>query len=213
MKIGFYCESPADQAALAIFTEGILGAPPEPINMDLAGHGVTALLNALDGVFRGVHYHSDAEALVVVIDADDTELHELGHDKPGGSEARCRLCQARKIIARARNQVKGRPGRAPVKVAIGLAVPAIEAWYLVGKNHQVGEAASRQAGAPGHLPFSRLQLKMMVYGTEHPSLELESACAVTEARRLISSIKAIEGAFPAGFGLMAQEIRSWNAAT
>ena len=27
MKIGYYCESPVDQAALAVFTEGILGLP------------------------------------------------------------------------------------------------------------------------------------------------------------------------------------------
>ena len=65
MKIGFYGESPADQAALAVFTEGILGEPPEPINMDLEAHGVTGILTALDGVFRGVHYNSDAEGVVV----------------------------------------------------------------------------------------------------------------------------------------------------
>lgn len=28
MKIGFYCESRADQAAMAIFAEGILGQVP-----------------------------------------------------------------------------------------------------------------------------------------------------------------------------------------
>ena len=39
MKVGYYCESPADQAAMAVFTKGILGEPPEPINMDLEAHG------------------------------------------------------------------------------------------------------------------------------------------------------------------------------
>jgi hypothetical protein len=33
---------------------------------------------------------------------------------------------------------------------------------------------------------------------------------VKEARRIIGDIKAIEAAFPAGFGLMAREIRTWN---
>src|SRR5260221_6824348 len=104
--------------------------------MDLEGHGVTVLLNALDGVFRGVHYNSDAEAWVIVVDCDDTELHDVTHDVPGGDNERCRLCQARKIINPAQNQLKPRKDKPPLKVAIGLAVPTIEAWYLVGKEHQ-----------------------------------------------------------------------------
>jgi hypothetical protein len=40
MKIGYYCESPADQAAMVVFTLGLLGEPPEPINMDLEAHSV-----------------------------------------------------------------------------------------------------------------------------------------------------------------------------
>jgi len=55
MKIGFYGESRADQAAMAVFTEGILGEAPEPISMDLEAHSVPAFFSALDGVFRGVH--------------------------------------------------------------------------------------------------------------------------------------------------------------
>src|SRR5262249_34898492 len=151
-----------------------------------------------------------AEGLVVVVDSDDTDLHDLAHDAPGASGERCRLCQVRKIVAQARKQLKPRQSRPGLKLAIGLAVPAIEAWYLVGKNHQVGEAACRQAGAPGRLPFTRLQLKQMVYGTEHPSLELETECALKEAHRIISNVQAIEDAFPNGFGLMAREIRSWK---
>ena len=113
MKIGFFSESPADQAALAVFTEGILGEPPEPIlNMDLQAHGATSVLSALDGVVRGVHYNSDAEGLVVVVDCDDTELHDLTHDAPGGGE-HCRLCQIRKIIAQARKRVSATTSRTP----------------------------------------------------------------------------------------------------
>src|SRR5437667_11733579 len=98
MKIGYYCESPADQAAMVVFTEGILGEPPEPINMDLEAHSVPGFFSALDGVFRGVHYNSDAEGLVLVVDCDDTDLHDPAHDTPGTSGERCRLCKARKII-------------------------------------------------------------------------------------------------------------------
>jgi hypothetical protein len=207
MKIGFYCESPADQAAMAVFVEGILGEPPEPINMDLEARSQPAFFTALDGVFRGVHYNADAEGLVVVPDCDDTELHDPAHDKPDPDSGGCRLCKARKIIEKARRQLKPRQGQTPLRVAIGLAVPAVEAWYLTGKNHQVGEAAWRMSANQPR--FNRRQLKALVYGTERPSLELETECAVREARRIIGNIKAIEDAFPAGFGLMAREIRSW----
>ena len=141
MKIGFYCESPADQAAMAVFTEGILGQPLEPINMDLEAHSVPGFFAALDGVYRGVHYNSDAEGLIVVVDADDSPLHGEAHDAPGVWEQECRFCEIRKIIQRTGNQLKPRQGRSALKVAWGVAVPSIEAWYLAGKNHQVGEAA------------------------------------------------------------------------
>jgi hypothetical protein len=210
MKIGFYCESPADRVAMAVFTEGILGEPPEPICMDLEAHSVPGFFAALDGVFRGVHYNSDAEALVIVVDCDDKEPHDQNHNAIEDGE-RCRLCQARKIIDRARKQLKPRQGRPELKVAIGLPVPTIEAWYLVGKNPQVGEAAWHVGLNSGHRPFNRQQLKELVYGTDRPSLELETERAVEEARRIIQDINAIETAFPNGFGSMATEVRSWRA--
>jgi hypothetical protein len=210
MKIGYYCESPADQTAMAVFVEGILGEPPEPISMDLEAHSVPAFFSALGGVYRGVHYNSDAEGLIVVVDCDNTDPHHLSHDPSAAGGERCRFCQAHKIITQARKQVKARQGRPALKFAIGLPVPAIEAWYLVGKEHQVGEAAWAVALQAGRVLFSRPQLKKLVYGTERPSLELETERAVQEARRIISNIQAIEVAFPAGFGLMAQEIRTWT---
>jgi hypothetical protein len=210
MKIVFFGESPADQAAMKVLAEGILGEPVELTDMAVEGHGVTGVLNALFGVFRGAYYSSDAEGLVVVVDSDDTELHRADHDKPGKSDADCRLCQARKIIAKARAHLKAMPGRSELKVAIGLAVPAIEAWYLVGKNHQVGEAQWRVGLEANRRPFTRSQLKDWVYRTTRPSLEQETKCAVEEARRIIENLNAIETAFPDGFGLMAAEIRSWK---
>ena len=212
MRIAFYSESPSDQAALAVFTQGLLGRPPEPVhNMDLQAHGVTSVLKSLDGVFRGLHYNSDAEGLVVVVDSDDTELHNPAHDAPGGVGTNCRLCQVRKIIEQTRKRLKPVQGRPEMKVAVGLAVPAIEAWYLVGKNHEVGEAAWKVGLSAGKRPFTRKQLKALVYGTERPSLELETRCAVKEASRIIGDIKAMESSFPDGFGPMALEIRSWAA--
>ncbi len=209
MKIGFYCESPADQAAMAVFAEGILGKPPESINMGLDAHGVPGFFSALDGVYRGLHYNSDAEGLIVVVDCDTTELHDASHDALAGGGGKCRLCKARNIIAKARQQLKPRQGRPELKVAFGLTVPTIEAWYLTGKNHEVGEAAWKVGLNAGRPVFASPQLKKLVYGTDRPSLDLETEHALAEARRIIADLTAIEKAFPVRFGLMAQEIRSW----
>jgi hypothetical protein len=211
MRIGFYCESPADRAAMAVFAEGILGAAPEPISMDLEARSYPGIISALDGVFRGVHYGSDAEGFVVVVDCDDSPLHSPDHDAPPGGEPACRFCRAQQIIASARRHLKRRPGQPELKVAVGLPVPAIEAWYLAGKNHEVGEPGWIVGLANGRPPFTRPQLKKLVYGTDRPSLELETECAVREARRIITDMSAIETALPAGFGLMARTIRSWVA--
>ncbi len=211
MKIGFYCESPADQAALAVFTEGILGEPPEPINRDLEARSVPAFFTALGGVFRGVHYNSDAEGLIIVVDCDDTEMHVPDHDKLAEGGESCRLCQVSKILAQTRKHLRARPSRGELRVAIGVALPAIEAWYLVGREHQVGEAAWRAGLAANRLPFTRSKLKELVYGTARPSLELETERATKEAQRIINNINALETAFPVGFGQMASEIRSWKS--
>ena len=74
MKIAFYCESPADQTALAVITEGILGQALDPIYLE--ARSVPAFFIALDGVFRGVHWDSDADAFIPVVDSDRTELHD-----------------------------------------------------------------------------------------------------------------------------------------
>ncbi len=209
MRIGYYCESPADQAALAIFTQGILGQAPEPINMDLEAHSVPGFFRSLDGVFRGVYYNADAEGLVIVVDCDNTALHDRTHDEPEKEVKDCRLCEIRRIIAKTQKQLKPIPGKPPLRVAIGLSVPTIEGWYLVGKNHQVGEAAWRVGLAAGKPPFTSTQLKQLVYGTDRPSLEFETQRAEEEARRIITNLMAIETSFPDGFGSMAKEIRSW----
>jgi hypothetical protein len=48
-------------------------------------------------------------------------------------------------------------------------------------------------------------MKISFYG-ESPT---ETQRAVAETRRIINNWKALEDAFPSGFGSMAREIRSW----
>jgi len=89
-------------------------------------------------------------------------------------------------------------------------VPSIEAWYLAGKNHQVGEAAWKVGMSTGHFPFTKKELKQQVYETDRPSLDWETQRAVEAAERIVNdSVARIEMAFPVGIGIMSREIRTW----
>lgn len=209
MKIAILSESPVDQAALAIFAEGLLGEKPEPINVNLQARSIPAIFSSLAGDFLALHYNSDAEALIVVVDCDEKALHREDHvsQKDQGD---CRYCRIREIIDRTRNPLKPRPGQPELLVAIGLTVPSIEAWYLAGKNHEVGESRWQIGIDSRKPPFTKRDLKNRVYGTDRPPLSLAIPKAEAEARRIIANISMIETAFPIGFGLMANEIRSWS---
>ncbi len=92
MKIGYYCEAPADQAAMAVFVEGILGVAPEPICLEVEARGLPGFFRALDIVVRGVHFNSDADGLVIVVDSDRSEIHALNHDVQANADT-CRYCR------------------------------------------------------------------------------------------------------------------------
>ncbi|MBM4072709.1 MAG: hypothetical protein FJ271_27850 [Planctomycetes bacterium] len=132
-----------------MFTAAILGQPLESISMDLEAHSVPGFFNALDGVFRGVHYNSDAEALIIVVDSDRTEPHELTHDFQKDTGIGCRHCKIAQIIARARNQLKPRQSQAELKIAIGLAVPSIEACAWLARTNRSAKLPGKPVGRQG----------------------------------------------------------------
>jgi hypothetical protein len=96
-----------------------------------------------------------------------------------------------------------------LKVALGAAVPAIEAWYLLGRRRGVTEAAWAAGQRSRRLPYTRNQLKQWVYGTDRPSLALETQHAEAEARRLCTDLDQLAVAFPIGVGELLRELRSW----
>jgi hypothetical protein len=95
--------------------------------------------------------------------------------------------------------------------AIGLAVPAAEAWYLCGRDEQVGEAGWNAEREAGRMPYTRRELKLRVYGTERPTLPQAVAQATAAARRHARDLRRLENDFP-GFAVMAEDIRGWGRA-
>ena len=208
MKVAVLSESSADEAAIRILIEGILSSKTEDVSPPtLRSRGWPAVIKILPNVIKFLHYSTNAEALAVVVDSDDSPIHQSTHDQAGGEDAQCRLCQLRKVINSEKGLLRATPGRGLIKTAIGLAVPAIEAWYLSGSK--VNEATWARKQRSERISYTRRSLKRSVYGTERPTIVIEERYAIEAASRLVNDLPGVEKLFPNGFGYFAREVRSW----
>jgi hypothetical protein len=209
MKVVVLSESSADEAAIRILVNGVLGKETEDVpSLPLRSRGWPYVHRVLPTVIKFLHYRTDAEALVVIADSDDSTIHQSSHEQAGGEESRCRLCQLRNVFKE--TKLGSVPGRAELKSAVGLAVPAIEAWYLCGVDPHVNEATwARKLQQGERITFTRNALKKQVYGTERPTIEIMTRYAVEAAARLADNLSEIERLFPNGFGPFANDVRSW----
>jgi hypothetical protein len=207
MKLVVLSESPEDEAAVRILVDGILGiqtdhvAPPY-----LRTRGWSQLLTVLPVVLKQLHYHTDAEALVVVVDSDDSPPHRRRH--PSLDADSCRLCRLRSLADQVLTGLALVPNRTPLRTAFGLAVPALEAWLRCGTDPRALEATLIQR-PEGRTRALREQLKRDVYGTDRPSQQVRMARAVEESQRLVQMLDEFERCFPDGFGSFARDLRSW----
>ncbi|HEX9784105.1 MAG TPA: hypothetical protein VGA56_15405 [Opitutaceae bacterium] len=210
MKVGLLSESPADEAAIHILMEELVGEVLEIVQPPLRARGWPNVMQVLPAVVRHLQMQTDADALVVVVDSDDSPVHEGEHENPDQFHPLCRICQLEMVIRRTRKRMRLPEGRSPLLTAVGLAVPAVEGWYLCGIDPEVGEASWRKCRERGSCAFTRRDLKVRTYGTARPTLELETERAVAEARRLAASIRILEDAFPMGFGNLVRTVRTWR---
>ena len=209
MKVAVFSESPADDAAVRIIVEGILGTQTQEIALpNLVVRGWPSLRKNLGPILYELHYGGQAEAVVVVADGDDTPQHLLEHEQGGRTNLKCRLCFLQNLIEQTQQKLKPRTGRGPIKTAVGIAIPAIEAWYLCGKDPTATEAAWFHSGLAKHGRNHRNNLKRAVYGTDRLSSALNQR-AEEEARRLVSKLAELEKLFPTGFGALVRDLRGW----
>jgi hypothetical protein len=177
----------------------------------VARDGWSSVRIILPAVIRHLHYNTDAEALVVVVDSDDSPVHQPIHNPPSRACQECRVCQLHAVVANTEGQLRHIPGRPLMKMGIGIAVPAIEAWYRCGVDPHVTEAAWIQALQSKIYPYTRINLKEAVYGVSRPSRVLKTGRGTEEARRLVQDLLCLEQWFPNGFGLLAEAVRNWGA--
>lgn len=214
MKVAFLSESSADESALHILVEALLGRPIEPVvpHDFQVRQGWTHVKSVIRPLIIKLHFSTDAEALVIVVDSDGFPVHIAAHELPNAADEGCRVCQLLRIVEETQRTLERRPRFAPnlipMKIAVGLAVPAIEAWYLCGCDPEATEAGLTQR-QDAKSPDLRKELKRRVYGTDRASLSEMEKCAIREAQRLAQDIVHLEQCFQNGFGKLARDIRGW----
>jgi hypothetical protein len=206
MKIALLSESPADEAVLRVLVRSVLHESFEQVQPALRARGWPNVIQVLPAVIRHLHFNTDADALVVTCDSDDTVVHTSQHDAPEYFHPQCRMCQLRAVFRRTTKKLPPARGRARVLRGIGVAVPALEAWLLCGRDDQVGEAKWVAAQSVGQMPYTRAELKLRVYGTDRPSLPYEIRCAMRELQRQGTDTRRLENDFP-GFAALAADLR------
>ncbi len=209
MKAALVSESPADEAALRVLVEAVLGESVTLEKPGLRARGWPNVAQVLPAILRHLHFNTNVEGLVVVVDSDDSVVHTAGHEAPGYYHPRCRLCQLRGIFHRTQRRFPRLHGRDRLVRAVGLAVPAIEAWYLCGQDPQVSELTWTDGQTRGIAPYTRRELKWRVYGTDRPSLGFEIQRALECVRRHRHDPRRLEADFPQGFGALARDLRGW----
>lgn len=209
MKLAILSESPADEAALGVLVGFVLG-PFARVETRLRARGWPSVEQVLPPIIRHLHFQTDADGLVIVVDSDDSPVHTAGHEAPNFHHPLCRICRLRAAFRRTVRNLPPARGRERVLRAVGLAVPAIEAWLLCGRDTSVTEAAWMEGQGSGRPPYTRAQLKWKVYGTERPSLPHQIKRAVQEVSRHRGDVRRLENDFPNGFGALTRDLRAWQ---
>jgi hypothetical protein len=202
MNVAILSESSADESSLRIIVDALLGVKTNPVATMLRSRGWSSVRSTFSAVAKSLHYYSEAEALVVVVDSNHTFLTK---DKPKN-----RLYEFQKLAQQCRDTLNPVPGRVPLKIAVGVAAPAIEAWWLCKSKPHISEAAWEKGLVEQCDPYSKLDLKKWLYGSEFQSLELMTQKMTEAAREIARDLQLLENAFPNGFGSLAQELRNWR---
>jgi hypothetical protein len=210
MKIAVVSESPADEAAIKILVDGILEAETELVSSPrLRPQGWRSVLGLLPIIIKHLHYQTDADAFVAVVDSDDSEVHLRAHEGLESAFPNCRLCRLRYLI---RNEIDGLasvPARPLMKCAIGIAVPSVEAWYQCGIDTHVNEATWSRHLRSEQITYDRQSLKRAVYGSDRPTLAVEVRAAREASQRLMTNVDLLNQLFPDGFGALLRDVRGW----
>lgn len=212
MKVAFFSESKADETVLKNFVEEISEAEIEEkdIRKNLQFRSSSHLIKNLPVVIRSVHYSSDADFLVISSDSDDTPVHIAQHETIENEQ--CHLCCLQKIVQKSLAELQDFEGKQMLKIAIGIPVPAIEAWLLFGKNLHVSENYWIRFQNGEKIRYDRKKLKVELYGGDRIPEVKRIEISLKAIQRIVENdlLEGLEENFPQGFGKMADEVRNWK---
>jgi len=209
MNLAILSESPADEAAVRILAESALARPVAVVETPVRRPGgISGVLRAIEPVMQWLHYRRRAEALVVVVDSNNSPVHPGPIEAPCSVSNACRLCRIRRAIEDVQRSLST-VAYGPIHTAVGLAAPAIEAWYLCGEDPNVSESAWVRGQQEGRPPYTKEQLKKLVYGKDQYGLAEETECAIAEMGRIARDLGLLERKFPIGFGALLHDLRGW----
>jgi len=146
----------------------------------------------------------------MVVDSDETPSHDHPDPTVAVENAACRLCQLRLVVARESARLSAVPNRDRLKFAIGLAVPAIEAWYRCGVDPHVNEATWIRKLQGERVSYDKASLKRQSYGSDRAPLSVRIERANDAAERLTSDLDLLERLFPNGFGSLRRDLQDWR---
>ena len=207
MKVAILSESEADESAVRILVGAILGEYIQRVDFPRRARGWPSVLQVLPVVMKHLQYQTDADTLIVVADSNHSQFHIGEPDEACPSDQKCRLCQLQDVVLGVENRLRDVVGRTRLRTCVGLAVPAIEAWYLCGGKLGVSEAAWREGFETRKYPYTKNQLKRETYGTDRPSIGLETEHAIEHAQRLAQDLSRLEQKFPVGFGALVRALK------
>ena len=211
MKVAIVSESPADEAAIKFLVDAIVGHATELVVAPrLRPNGWPHVLSLLPNIVKYLHYFTDVDGLVVVVDSDDSPVHDDSHEASEVLNPNCRLCLLRATLGLSLGRVSPVMRRVVIKTALGVAVPSIEAWYRCGIDPRVNESAWSRRLRGQNVDYDRRSLKNDAYGSHQPSLVMETKAAVEAAKRLTSNLEELEQLFPNGFGSLLRDLRRWS---
>jgi hypothetical protein len=213
MKIAVVSEYTADEAALKILVDAVLGIETDLVTArKWRPQGWSHVLALLPKIIKDLHYSSEADGFVVVIDSDDSPVHVGSHEIFEAGDAQCRLCQLRSIVANEFRTLSTVSSKGTLKHALGLAVPAIEAWYRCRLDPHVTEAEWARGLRGERLTYDKKSLKQSVYGSDRVSNSKKTEVATQAARRLATDLEQLAQRFPDGFGSLIRDLRGWAEA-
>ncbi len=206
MRIAILAESPADATAIHAIVDATLGITTEYQAVPYRLDGFSSVQRNLSSVIRWIHYQQTADALVVVVDSDESPI-DLNHGQSRGRILRSQVANVVATLSPVRETVP------LVRTAVAVAVPAIEAWLAFGADSRATEAGwliAFNGGTRSHNEIRRL--KNIVYGTERPALAIETRIMRERIERLITEgqLEALTKSFPNGLGSFVAELRAWE---